>query len=380
MLEPEVTYFHRTDITPKVFDYWHGNDDDWTWDGKVIHLEDPTVELLNSSSVKTRASGIKWVTKVIEQKAVDIVSEGQPNLVLTTFEGVTGLELVRRFPFISMDTSEALTKKVIEGMSREVAGEDRVAKDFTLTKALKKLKTHNVLIPYAKELSEHMPNKLLMRTYYPRLLDYIKSSCVLHQYQRLKDQEGRLIATWDDYDIGRLAFLKTVTNEQMISLNPDEKKMLYLLTMNGEMFVSDISQEIPRPKSWIYDRLNYLMSFNLVEKTMRYKDDANREITSFSAVGRLYEGCLIPPTDKSFGFRGCLEITRERVDGSNVFHYSNNTTNTIQPSYRDTRKTLLKPPYDQLYVGVSDEALLGAVPNGTGPKQIDIYVEGREAT
>ena len=70
-------------------------------------------------------------------------------------------------------------------------------KDVQLIKALQSLNAYEVLIPFAPELVEYLPEKLLMRTYTSRLLDYIASSCILHQHQRDKTDDNKNIVDLD---------------------------------------------------------------------------------------------------------------------------------------------------------------------------------------
>ena len=54
-----------------------------------------------------------------------------------------------------------------------------------------------------------LSNAVPMRTIYNTLLDFIKASAQIHQYQREKTADGKIIATWDDYFVSRITFMKT---------------------------------------------------------------------------------------------------------------------------------------------------------------------------
>lgn len=312
MLEPEKTYFHRAKITPETFTYWHSEDNiSWNWEGKVIHLEDTTEELLTHPTVKTMLSGESKATVVDKQRARDIDHKGKPNFIITTYEGCANMESIRRLPYIPMDTSPELTKKVIEGICNRYSGKVTIDRDIELRNALKTLKPFKVTIPFADKLSKKLPHNLLMRTFSHRLLDYIASSTVLHQHQRELDKDGRLIATGFDYDLGRIAFLKTLSNSMMVSLTVEQKRLLnWLLEQDEAKFFSEIVERIPRSKPWIYDNVDYLIRCGLAYKTTRWKPDANKEVTVVGGCKGVLTSCQFPSTDRLSGCKGCKQNIR----------------------------------------------------------------------
>jgi hypothetical protein len=167
-----------------------------------------------------------------------------------------------------------------------------------------------VEVPFADELFKYFPNKLLSRTYFRRFLDYICASTALHQFQREQNDKGFYIATWEDYGFARIAFLKTVTNQAMIPLNRDQEELLRILIMsNRPMFVSEIQRELSKGKDWLYRNLNYLSKHKLVIQDEGWNENANRNIATFDGVGGLYDGCLLPPTERLSGFIACRATT-----------------------------------------------------------------------
>ena len=81
---PEEVKLHRTKLTPEVFTYWHNAkyDPKWTWDGKILYVEDPKNSLLNSDTFKIMMSEGAKSTVVINQMAVDIEIKGKPLILL----------------------------------------------------------------------------------------------------------------------------------------------------------------------------------------------------------------------------------------------------------------------------------------------------------
>ena len=204
-----------------------------------------------------------------------------------------------------------------------------------LVEAVRGLKPYEVVIPFADELIKYIPSTLLMRTYTSRLLDYIASSCVLHQYQRDKTEDDKLIATWSDYEYGRLAFMKTITNDAMASLSPQQQQLLDVIISNkAPMVVAEIHKNVPMGLDWIYRNLEVLKGYKLIEQGSIWKADANKDV-------RTYVGCIgsyfvhnIPPTDRSSGFLGSRQNIRKADEEGNIRLYDiyyNNTNNTIIP-------------------------------------------------
>lgn len=343
MLEPEVTYFHRSKLTPEVFTYWHKGHEEWNWDGKVLHIEDPPPELLVCHSFKTIASGERSSTVVIKQKAIDIYIKGKPNMIITTYEGCTSTEGVRRFPFVHMNTSDELTSEVIDKALDSYVDQAEPEPNIELREALGKLQPFEVVIPFAKDLREFFPNLLVMRTYIHRFLEYIASSTVLHQYQRERNEDGKLIATLEDYDLGRIAFLKTCSDHTILPLNRDQLNLLEVVASakGNPMFVSDIHKKIPKNRDWIYRNLEVLKRYELVEQGEEFKDSANRMTRTYcytgglsGVVGRLY----FPSTERLSGCIACRRKARknEKEEDSIILNHHNtnkcNTTNLLEQS------------------------------------------------
>lgn len=322
ILEPEKTYFHRSKLSPEIFTYWHVNDNKWTWDGKVIHIEDPTPELMNTQGFKTMASGEKSATVVKEQKAQELSSNGKPNFIITTFSGCVDIEGIRRYPFIHMDTSQELTRRVKEKIAHKYLGEIKMKEDNNLINYLRELKSYNVKIPYAKDLVDFFPNSLITRTYFSRFLDYISSSCVLHQADREVDKGGYLLATIDDYDVGRIAFLKTLSNDNsMVSLNREQEDLLKIISSSDKpLFASEIHSKIGRSRDWVYRNLEVLKRFGLIEQGLKWKEDANKEVTTYNYIPNMFS-LKLPLTTGSLGYSGCLGNEGEGKKRYNILEY-----------------------------------------------------------
>ncbi len=234
---PKEFYIHKTRISPTVFTYWHNseNEPEWSWDGKVFYPEDISEVVLNSDVFKVMCSGGSSATIVVRQKAVDLEIIGKPVIITTTANATPSPELVRRFVMNNLDSSEQQTRAIKErhaeysmkGIIPEYNSDYITAQKF--------LKRVNVQIPFGDKISKHFPDKsIIMRTHFPRFLDYIKASASFHQYQR-EEKEGYILAKGQDYDIARECFLKLCSNKYMIPLTINQKKILGMFEKNLEL-------------------------------------------------------------------------------------------------------------------------------------------------
>jgi hypothetical protein len=308
---PENHYHHRTDISDKAFDYWQPIirwevDDNGkkipikdSWNGHVIHLEDPKDDALTGQSFRVMASGGTEVTKVINLVPVTITIDGKPVIIVTSLHATIDEEGQRRWDSLRIDTSEKLTIAVKKKILSRASGKNNHDKDESFRHAIKfLLSPYSVVIPYAEELDPYLPNNLIMRTQTKKLLDYIKASAVLHQWQREKDEQGRLIATWFDYDYARFVFtiLKDVEG---VTLNSAEEEFIaFLREQNGSIPIKDAVEKFKkRSIAWVYDHLDSFVSKGLIE--VSYEPvDFNRDIKKVRAT----KGCEIHDLPSSLWF------------------------------------------------------------------------------
>ena len=206
--------------------YWKADKKGFSWDEYVIHLEDPKDGTIQGQVFKTMASGGTESTITIDNKAVDLRTNGKPVMIVTSLKTTIDEEGERRWDALRLDTSskqsEIIKKKALERAS----GLIEYNPNKNLRHALQNLlRPKEVVIPFANELQDFLPNTLVIRTQIHKLLDYIKSSAVLHQFNREKDEKGRIIANWFDYDYARFVFL-LLKDEEGRALNKDEEEFI----------------------------------------------------------------------------------------------------------------------------------------------------------
>jgi hypothetical protein len=245
VLVPSDMYHHVTDISEKLLNYWvKPSKDHKTFDGHVLHLEDPNPERLSQQAFKVRASGNNEIRFVQKGKAVHKQIIGKPVIFVTTLSGAIDKEGMRRWDILSPDKSSKVTELLIKMRMESECDKNLMQSDSRLRAGLRALKRVSVIIPYAPVLIKSIPNRLIMRTQMDKLLDYIRSSAALHQYQRKKDEDGNIIANIDDYAYGRFCFM-FLKDYQGTALGKYEKDVVEVLNnVSSGLDIKEIASRV----------------------------------------------------------------------------------------------------------------------------------------
>jgi hypothetical protein len=317
VLLDENIYKHWTSVSPKAFD--HYKPETGIWDGMVVHLEDPDDETLNQSSFKTMASGGNSSITVKDQTAIERYFKGKPVFIVTSMKQSLGDELTRRWDCLRLDGSPALTKSVLSYIAKVSAGKIETEPDLFLWSALRKLQPATVIIPYAEQIGDLLPyNTTVMRTQFPKLLDYIKSSAVLHQYQREKDEQGNIIADICDLDYGMFCFqlLKDIEGQ---ALNRAEEEFVNAIRKHGQngIIIKDLLRVFhARGKNWIYENCENLQERGLLYSEEIWSQEANKMVICFYPHVFLSESYNQLTDEFSSKLGGCLvfQEMQESID------------------------------------------------------------------
>jgi hypothetical protein len=121
--------------------------------------------------------------------------------LLATTKAEVYYDNMSRSVIIGVDESEEQTHRIIEYQNRKLAGliderEEQKAKLF-LQNCFRSIKPHEVVNRYADKIKLPLAAKMLRRlnNHYQA---FVKQLTILHQYQRKKDERGRLIAEPQD--------------------------------------------------------------------------------------------------------------------------------------------------------------------------------------
>ena len=282
---PNGKYHHLTDMSPKTFDYWKPTDG-WgtneqgkkypiysSWDEHVIHLEDPNKDALDGQSFKVMSSGGTNVVKIIDNKAKQISVEGKPVIIVTSLNTLVDNEGLRRWDTCRIDTSVEQTKKINKFKLLKASNKVTSEPDTVLRDALhKNLYKKNVIIPKALDLFELIPDNIITRTQTDKLLDYVRSSAILHQYQREHDGATTVISNEFDIAYGWYVFT-TLNSSQSIPLNKDEEELVNVLkNQHGPITINELSDEISHTRQWIYHNKEKFVNKGLIKTVFLKKE------------------------------------------------------------------------------------------------------------
>lgn len=279
---PNEKVEYRTKITPEAFTYWH-NEEDWDWDGKICYLEDISQTLLDAPSFKVMCSEGSKATIVNKQKAVDIEIKGKPVMLITTARTNPNVEILNRFQIVSLNESKEQTKAIVFRQARQKKKEE-YNKD--ITNSLRLLKRKSVYIPYAEKIAEFLSvnysfENLRLRRDFTRLLDLIKCSAVLHQYQRQENEESQIIAEERDYEIAR-EVINYIQSQTFRGLTHRIKKAFDCCLELKSFTAKEIHNRFPfaNQKMW-YLYLDKLLEGNMLRTELVEVEGVKQKVTRY---------------------------------------------------------------------------------------------------
>ena len=136
-----------------------------------------------------------------------IEREGPTGAIITTTEVNLHPENETRLISVTVDDSADQTAAVMRSAASryERADEDQsVFKQWHELQAWLELGDRAVLVPYAAELAARIPPVATrLRRDFPCLLTLIEAHALLHQAQRSRDAQGRIVASLEDYRVVR---------------------------------------------------------------------------------------------------------------------------------------------------------------------------------
>lgn len=292
-LLPNEEKVQKLRITPKVLSYMNDskkNPEGWT--KKCLYLEDVTNTTLNDDAFKVMSScdpdGVSHVSVIVQNFLKNISIKGKPSIVLTTATANPKPELLRRYPIVNLTGTVDQTKAILKKQAKMAASGEVVQYNPKITEALCKLKRIKVTIPFAPLIADIFPvGDVIVRTHFPRFLDYIKSSTALYQYQREIDENGSYLAQEEDYNLAREILASTTSNQLMIPLTNIQKKILEKFSQLEKKAYSIQEMETQLTSlnityRYISSQLQKLASYGFLERSNEAKDGAIRPVAVYS--------------------------------------------------------------------------------------------------
>jgi hypothetical protein len=136
---------------------------------------------------------------------VEYEVEGPCVIVQTTTKNHLHPENETRVVPLYLDESPTQTKRITDEVKRRAAGKGAISEPERRNlcekwhDAVRLLEPVEVLIPYAERIQ--VPDKpIRLRRDFPRLLNIIRLVAWIHQYSRKRDEEGRIVATENDFE------------------------------------------------------------------------------------------------------------------------------------------------------------------------------------
>jgi hypothetical protein len=223
-LFPPEAVIHATQMTPQAFFHMRPGTlaHRFVVAGERSRVEDDeraeatrALREMLSAGRLTKLMPIK-VNGTIE--TVQIEQEGPIAYVESTTLTRIFEEDANRCLLLHTDEQPEQTRRIIRSLAEAhcaAAAGDAVEKVVQRHHALQRLlKPVSVIIPFAQKLGEMFTGERVeARRAFPQLLTMIQSVALLHQRQRDRDAEGRLVATADDYGLARYLLLKPLARQ-----------------------------------------------------------------------------------------------------------------------------------------------------------------------
>jgi len=283
-----IDYERYTRITPRALDYLHANETEFSWDGMFLVLHDVDENILNSSTMKlflTEGSKTAIVDKgFVWMKHV----KGRPIVFMTTAYSDPSIEQLRRVNILNLDESEEQTKRILKTQSEFSLNEDQPDRKINYSKIkefMSNLKPVKVKIPFTDKIIERVAcSDIHIRTFFPKILDLIKSSTAWNQRERDREN-GFVLANEFDYENIRYLVNSFAHGTTFRPLSLARKEALTNLRDNfgeGELFsVSDFSNVEGITYEGARKQLRGLVKENYVEIVREKDEQYNKTYTRY---------------------------------------------------------------------------------------------------
>ncbi len=280
-----LTYFH--DIKKEPF---------FSYDGKVLYLEEITEEILNNEVMKVFTSGLTKSLITKEQTAEIMEVNGKPVVICTTATTTPTPEILNRFSIVKLDESEEQTRRTYMIEEEEY--------NLEIINFLSKLKPLIVEIPLTmrKQIAKVFPaNKPSMRRAFPRFLDIVKAVAIFHYSQPKDKATTKINAKWEDYDLAVRIFRNYRSGVSSIPLKNEDKKIVDVLEKSKvPLDVKEItrSMEGVLTISNIYRHLDNLKENEIID-CFDLRDDFHNQVKKYQISQEMLDKNPIELPDSS---------------------------------------------------------------------------------
>jgi hypothetical protein len=307
---PETAFYLIRASSPRALIY---NDEQFTHKIVILTEADSLPEdSPAASAVRSLMSDGEMTYEVVEKgddgnhHVRKIVKPGPTGLITTSTKPL-GDQASTRTLTVPISDSPEQTRLVMHAQA-DRANEDVVQPDFepwvAAQRWLELAGDRRVEIPFAHELADKMPAATVrMRRDFSQLLTVIQTNALLHQVQRERDDQGKIIATLDDYDAARWLLeevFTTTVNEVTPAIQQTVEAVARLSKDDSTVTEQALVKELGLSKSTINYRVRRAVKSGfLVNQTSQRGAPAQLVVG-----GPVPDGCPLPTTEE---FLLCVE-------------------------------------------------------------------------
>ncbi len=308
---PEDAYYLVRASSPRALVY---NDEVFTHRTVVLTEADSLPEEGPAASAMRALMSDREMSYEVVEKGEDgsfhtrkIVKPGPTGLITTSIKPLGDQASTRVLTVSILDSAEQ-TRLVLHAQA-DKANQSTVAPDLSQWVALQKwlelAGERRVVIPFAHALADLVPaTAVRMRRDFHQLLTVIQAVALLHQRQRERDSQGRIVASLDDYAQARWLLEEVFTTTVHEGLTPAVRETVEVVTRlsvdGSPVTEQELARELGLAKSTIHYRVQRALKGGwLVNQT------AQKGAPAQLVVGApLPDGCPLPKLE---GLLVCVE-------------------------------------------------------------------------
>lgn len=246
---PRVLRFSR--VTPASLERRQVN-----MDNMILFIEElGGLQAQPALRIMLSEGGLRLLTSSFEGGGVDeLITEGTPVFLTTTTNYQVEKQLQTRILFVSIDETEAQTRKIIKFKAKDAEFQNSQIRepDPLIVQFLNSdiLQPHNVAIPYADDLSEIFPIKsLAARRDWDKMITLVRMSAILHQLQRRRvqnpDYKMDYFILADKIDLDYAIDIAGTTLEQTLAgIQKRTSEALEIFKTKIKMTSTDLAKEL----------------------------------------------------------------------------------------------------------------------------------------
>jgi hypothetical protein len=275
-----------------------------------------------------------------------IEREGPTGLLVTTTAVHLHRENETRMISVTVTDTHQQTRDIMAALASEKGGEQSDLRSWHSLQEWLAVAEHRVSIPYAEELAKIIPPiAVRLRRDFGALLNLISAHAILHQANRERDAEGRILATLEDYAVVR-ELVADLVSEGIEATVPETVRETVealgrLYTEESESItIATLAHELELDKSSAWRRVRTAMDRGYLKNLEDRKgrparlvsgDPLPDDVEILPAPERL-QGCTVAGVSEGINTNFFSEGGNDsQGDGKKFGSYPSNNPATVQP-------------------------------------------------